>query len=499
MKKLVQKLFITLLILVLITSMIMTGCSTNGGGEQTTNGTTGQPAASKQETQQTELKPVNLIWYISNTTPANSESVFKKANEIIGNKINATVDFRFIGGDFGEKMKMVMAASEEYDITFTSSWNNDYTQAVNKGAYIPLDDYLVKYPALKGLMRDTLWESVKIGGKIYAVPNLQVMYYQYGIWFRKDLVDKYALDVGSVKKTADLTPIFQKIKDNEPDIYPLAATFTGGYFVKNIPSFSEGMGVDPTTWKVYDRRSTDYVENYKVVRDWYLKGFMPPDAATMKDKDSLIKAGKVFSRYTRTLPGVEAEIKQLYGLDAVVIQISEPVISRDSVLSTLNAISVTSKNPDRAIMLLDLINTDKELYNTMVFGLEGQDYKKISENRIETIPEKYSAPSWQLGNQFNAYLMPGQTDDVWEVTKKMNDDSKLLEMGGFSFDSKNVESQMAQIHAINTEYDVMLNYGLDDTEVLLKKRADKLKLANFDKFVEEMQRQVDEWVKANVK
>jgi putative aldouronate transport system substrate-binding protein len=325
------------------------------------------------------------------------------------------------------------------------------------------------------------------------------MYNQGGMCFKKDLVDKYKIDLSTVKSLDDLTPIFQTIKDNEPDVYPLAVTNAPGTFVKYVPTFDEMLGVDTTTWKVYDRRSTDYVANFKAIRTWQQKGFFPSDAATLKDEDALNKAGKVFSRYQRIVPGEEATIKASWGFDVVVLPMSEAVIEQGSVRSTMDAISITSKNPDRAFMLLNLMFTNKDIFNTMVFGIAGQDYTKISDTRIEPIADKYSAPAWQLGNQFNAYLLPGQPDDVWEQTKKNNASAKYGEMGDFVFDSKNVESELANVDAVNQEFDTMLNYGLDDTDTVLAKRAEKLKSAGFDKVVAEMQTQVDAWVKANVK
>lgn len=504
MKKSPRRLLAVAFALLLGTSALLAGCSGTPAPAATQ-----QPAASETQAvagttapapTKEALQPVNLIWYLRNDKPANADSVTKKANEFIQKQINATVDFRFVsGGDYNDKMNLIMQASEGFDICFTSSWSNDYVQNVNKGAFIPLDGYIEQYPDIKSLISDELWGAIKINGKAYGIPNLQVMYNQMGMFFRKDLIDKYQIDLASVKTVNDLTPIFQKIKDNEPGVYPLASTCASYYFTKYVPTFDESLGVDTSTWKVYDRRSTDYVENYKAIREWQQKGFLPSDAATLKDEDSLIKAGKVFSRYQRMVPGGEATIKAKYGFDVVLLALTDTIIEQNSVRSTLDAISITSKNPDRAFMLLNLMFTNKEIYNTMVFGIEGQDYTKLSDTRIEQIADQYSAPAWQLGNQFNAYLLPGQPDDVWEITKKNNDSAKFGEMGSFVFDSKNVESELANVNAVNTEFDTMLDYGLDDTDTVLQKRMDKLKLAGFDKLVAEMQAQVDAWATSNGK
>lgn len=505
-----MKKMMSLILAVVMLLVLTVGCGTTGDtGKSTTAATVAstQAAASQETTTATAaLEPVKLIWYLRSDNPVNGDAVVKKANELISKEINATVDFKFVApGNYDDKMNLILQSSEEFDICFTSSWANDYVKQVNKGAYIPLDKYVEQYPAIKALISDKLWDAIKIQDKIYAIPNLQVMYNQMGLWFRKDMVDKYQLDVSSdaIKTVNDLTPIFQKIKDNEKDMYPLIGYPAGDIFVASVPTLDQNMGVDTKTWKVYDRESTDDLANYYAIREWQKKGFFPSDAATIKDTDPLIKAGKVFCRYSRILPGVEATVKNTYGFDVVTLATTEPIIEQNSVRSTMNAISITSKNPDRAAMLLNLMNTNKEVYNTMVFGIENVDYKKISDNRIEQIAGGYSSPavvpSWQLGNQFNAYVVPGQTDDVWEQTKKMNDSARIQDMGSFSFNEEKVKSQSANIHAVRKEYGLILDFGLDDVDKTMAARAAKLKTAGIDAYLAEMQAQVDEWVKANVK
>jgi putative aldouronate transport system substrate-binding protein len=104
-----------------------------------------------------------------------------------------------------------------------------------------------------------------------------------------------------------------------------------------------------------------------------------------------------------------------YGHKRIHIPLSKPYITSDSPTATMNAISASSKNPEKAIKLLEVLNIDKEIFNLLCFGIEGEHYKKAGDNRIEKINDKYKfTTAWMFGNQFNAYLTPEQTDDVWE-------------------------------------------------------------------------------------
>jgi putative aldouronate transport system substrate-binding protein len=488
-----KKRLVPTLALALAAALPLAGCTSEGNGTA--------PAASSEAVQTPggqkadELKPVKLIWYLRNAEPKNAKAVIEKANAIIQDKIKATVDFRFINpGDYDNKMQLIMSASEEYDIAFTASWANNYLNNVSKGAYIPLDDLLAKHPSLQSLFRKEIWDAVRVSGNIYAIPNTQIMADQTGMWFKKDLLDKYNLDLSKVKSLEDLTPIYQTIKDNEPGVSAIRSGVPNLAFLDYAP-LVEGYSIDTKTWKVY-YQPDQLLDRYKLMREWYQKGFFPQDVATLKDEAALVKAGKIFSRYNRQKPGGEAELKQNHGFEIANLVTGAAVINRTSVLSTLNAVSATSKNPERAMMLINLINTDKELFNLLKFGLEGQDYVKTGDNRIEKKPDAYALPGWQFGNEFNSYLLPGQPDDVWEETKKLNESAMIDPLISFSFDRKNVESEIAQLSAVSKEYSSILTNGLDDPEKMLKAEMDKRKAAGHDKVMAEIQRQLDEWRKS---
>ena len=51
------------------------------------------------------------------------------------------------------------------------------------------------------------------------------------------------------------------------------------------------------------------------------------------------------------------------------------------------AISINSKHPERAMQLIGLMNTEKgkDLYNLLVFGIEGEHYTKVNDKEIQPI------------------------------------------------------------------------------------------------------------------
>jgi len=481
----------------LLSASLLAGCSSGTKESAATASPSPKPsgaAAASATPAKEELKPVQLVWYLRQEKPKNDEAVIKKFNDLVKAKINATVEFKFLNpGDYNDKMKLVMSSGEAYDLAFTASWANNFADNVSKGAYIPLDAYIDKYPAIKSMYSDKIWDAVKTNGNIYGIPNLQIMANGPGIAFQSDIVKKEGIDLSKVKSLEDLTPILQKVKDNNPGVYPVRnGNISTTTFNKYYPNVS-GFLVDPDTMTVIADYDARMKSRYDVMRQWNQKGFFPPDVATLKNEDELLRAGKIFAMFNRSKPGTEAEWKAKYGRDFVQLDTGTGVINQAAVLSTVTAVSQTSKNPDRAVMLYNLLLTDKDIYNTLVNGIEGQDYVKLSANRIEPKKDGYSILNWEIASVFNSYLIPGQADDVWEKTKKLNDDGIVDPLISFNFNPVPVQSELAKITAVNAEFNPILFNGMADVDTTIKQKQDKLKAAGVDKVIAEINKQLADW------
>ena len=369
-----------------------------------------------------------------------------------------------------------------------------------------MDDLITKYaPETKKLIPQLIWDETDVKDadgkdKIFGVPNYQVSYSQYGMAFKKDIVDKYNLadQILAVKKQSDLTPIFDIVKKGEPK---LNIVKDGPWWAKEmtgdgaVSSFEDGwFVVCGDDHKVKDLSDESFLNLWKadtaLANEWYKKGFFHKDYGISEDLYPEVKAGKFFAWGEKYKPGVEADVKRNVGFDIMAIPLGDRMLS--GVQDTLTAIGKNSENKERAMMLIELMNTDKYLYNLLVFGIEETHYKKVGENRIEPVPDaKYKNAAWELGCQFNAYLLPGQPDDVWEVTKKRNEEARKPPLDGFNFDKNNLKTEQANITAL-TKQNRAIFYGLvDNYEAKLLELRDKLIKAGMTKYKEEAQKQVD--------
>lgn len=459
-----------------------------------------------------------IKWYMAGSGPqADVETVQNAVNDYLAEKYDMNIDLQLIMTDYGnypQKMQMIISSGEEYDICWTSDWNNNYYDNVNKNAFLELDDLLEKEGAeLKKSMDDSVWDATRVKGNIYGVPAQQIFPKQNYVVILKDYVDKYKLDTSSVHELADLEDFFLQVKKDNPDMYPFAASsngLTGKLYLSigfepiagnKVPGV---LKLDGTDYKIVNQYSdlSELTDFYEMMYRWQEEGLVRQDAATVSDNAVPdMKAGKHISCVNATYkPGVEATEKANFGgKDVVIIPISEGYTATSSMTSSLNAISRTSKNPEMAMKLLNLVNTDATLYNLLCFGVEDVHYTLDDQGKVVTDDSKGYNPNvdWMFGNQFNGLLREGQNDDDWEKTKEMNDAAVQSRILGFAFDSTSVTNEMAAVNSVVDQYALSLETGAVDPKTTMPEFIKKLEAAGSDTIVKEMQKQLDAWVAEN--
>ena len=81
-----------------------------------------------------------LIWYVPGDNQPGLPEVMEAANKIVEKEIGAKIDMKFINqGDFDEKMRLKMAAGEDFDLCFTG-YINVYAKAAEMGVSICEED-----------------------------------------------------------------------------------------------------------------------------------------------------------------------------------------------------------------------------------------------------------------------------------------------------------------------------------------------------------------------
>lgn len=508
-------------------SIVLAGCGSNEP-VQTASQETVKPAetAAAVAAQSTPepLKPVELTYYFPNSPQKDLQTVEDALNKLVKPKINATVHLKLIDwGAYEEKMKVVMASGEPYDLVWTAAGFNNYFQNVANGAYAPLDDLITKYASdTKKGIPDMFWNAVKVKGKTYGVPVFQQSTAGYGYLIQKAVADKYKMDWKSVKKLSDLTPFLETVKKNEPNLIPWEYSQNSDAFFTAPPMFGmESLGDTKTPGDLYLKDGAKVINQYEtpefkeyvtMMRDWFTKGYLRKDAATLKETGADRKAGKNALQLGQI--DIDSQGFEQAGLAATGrmsnfnpdtqsydLQFVKPLLTTDKAAATMTAIAANSPNKERAMMFLNLLNTDKDIYNTLVWGVDGKHYKKVADNRIETNKDggyQIFAP-WEFGNMKLTYIFEGDPKGG-EVNNKFTNMWVDLNMKatpsnalGFVFDFTPVKSEKANVDAAVDELYYALASGSIDPEKYLPQFLDKLKKAGADKIIAEKQKQLDAW------
>lgn len=498
----------------MVGTVVLSGCSSgNNEAPNATNAATAEPKTT--ETAEAPKELVNISWYMRKPidTMKDQEAIEAEANKTINNAVNANLNFTFIdAASWEDKMKLMSASGEEYDLVFTANWTNPIDANVQKGAFLPLDDLLKQYGQdILAKVDERAWKAVTYNGKIMAVPSQSPFTTPQGIVFKKDLVEKYNVDYKQIKNLQDLEPYLETIKKNEPTITPLLVTKTvsaAGDFIADHTIVSKGIRYDELANKlVFEIDIPQYVNNYRTMHDYYKKGYVAKDAGVKTDFTAEAKSGKyAIMRDSGGYSEDGSKSTALFGFPTVESLVYYPIISTSNMVGAATAISKTSKNPEKAMELLNLVWKDKELSNTLAFGLEGKNYTVKSGAGTDDISIDAKSGAEQTWAIWHNWLGPlwDQWDSSWnskaslELMQKNNNEAKTSSILGFLFNGEAVKSETVQVNAVYAEMlPILITGSMPDYDKFLGEMKQRLNEAGLEKIKAEAEKQLEAWKAQN--
>lgn len=488
---------------------LLTGCKAKNEGQKKETQITKQPTKQPDNqtddnkkdpaaTPVTEEKTVTVKWFIFGDKAQDHDLVMKDLNTKLKEKINVELDLEVIPqGEFNDKMKLASTAGEEFDLVFTANWLNNFDENMSRDAFMPLNKLVEEYgKEMKAAIPNWLLDVAKVDDELFAIPNQQIIARQLGVVIQKKYAEKYNFNKTSLKDIRELEPFLEEIAKNEPSMFPIDKRVEAV-----IEKDYEGLTADMVWTNKNDPDAKLYpitevfAEQLKLDNEWYKKGYIRKDIATVTDNSADVKANRYVCSLSSHKPGADAEFSARQGLEYIAVPIEGAYIKAVSGIETMTAINVNSKNPEAAMKLLNLVYTDKEIFNQLIFGLEGVHYTKTGENSVEPVADSkynYTAYAWRIGNQFNAYYLPGQADGTWEATDKLNREAQISVLRGFTFNPAKVQAELAQVAAVKKEY-LNSQFTTNDIDKYIAEYTDKLNQAGLPNIVKELQAQIDAW------
>lgn len=455
-----------------------------------------------------------LVWYVHGTAPEDLDTVMAKANEIIEPEIGMKLEMRYLDG-YGEKMKLKMASGEEFDLMFTG-YNNNYQTAVSLGGLYDITD-IVKEQNIAEYMSQFYLDAATVDGRIYGLPNIQVVSNPICISIDKTVADELSLydEMEAIEKAACsaknlddikayavlLDDLFAQIKAGRPNLYtinpevdllvtPLYEKLAGASYLRR----------DGSSDKLETLYDDEIIKlSAEKNREWYEKGYIRNDIASKGNTlTSDEERRQVAITQTTWKPGADVLLEKTRQDKVVFAMLQEPYVKREGPLAAMTSVSATSKHPEEAVALMKLVSTNKELFNILAWGIEGKHYTKDENGHVTEIENsgynKIGENAWKLGNQFNAYLTAGQEDGIWEETEKMNNESMKSPMLGFVPNTDPITTELSNITNVESEYKARKSFGTMDASEWYDDYVKDMKAAGADKVNDELQKQYDEFL-----
>lgn len=507
-----------ILSLIMVMAIALTGCQ-NTGNTTADSGETAQSSDTKTEkTEDTKtedktedaasaLEPYVIDYYmLCNAVYEDIDMIEAAVNEITQEEINATVEITMLDwGAYQEKVNAALSAGEKVDIVFTADWYK-YIDYVNLGYFSELNDLLQSHG--QGIIENlhpTFITGTQVDGINYGVATNKELVVNGGFVFNKALVDKYNLDVTTINSEKDLEPWLELIKENESEeiipfliegwfYTPFVDPFTG---FKHAVMWEDNRNEDiMNLWEV-----PEAVEHFTLLHDWYNKGYIHPDSALDTfDAGNYWKVGNFFVM-CQPLQGNQAYAKELQrqttdgAIELIEKDIDGRVVVNNHTAGSMLAIPVTSQDPERVMMFINMMHTNKELVNTLAFGIEGTHYNKVSDNVVELVPDNGWADKnlpWTLGNQFMHYTTAEEDPLKYEKIQEFSATGYPHVALGFRYNPADVESEVAAVNNAASEY-AALDFGAMDPETAIPEMIEKLNAAGLQVILDDIRAKYAEW------
>ncbi|MDR0294451.1 MAG: ABC transporter substrate-binding protein [Oscillospiraceae bacterium] len=489
--------------LLLALTLVLAACSSpspsSGGGGTVTPGGGG---GSENPPDDSAFKAVTLKMYTVGDAQPAIDRINKAASDYlhsIGKPYSIEMNMEGWPSGYSDVVNLMLGTGEKFDLCFTANWAASFYENAPKGYFTNLTPYLAKYPDIEKTLSADFMNATLIDGKNFALPCNKEKARQLGWVLRKDIVDAMGMDISKIKSLADLEPWFEKAyTDHGLWIWPNFVP--ADYMFDRIEEPIIGTRSESNATEIIaPDLQPEFIGAIKKYNEWYKKGWINPDLTSESSGDSEFKTGKYFGITYQLKPGKADELVGTIGYDLVQVEMNTPEIANSETSGAMVAIPAASDNKDEAMDFLNLLYTDKNLINILVWGEEGVDWNFTDQGKgiIEKVADSGYAWSqgWTMGNQFNNYLLSNEDPDKWQKFLDFNAAGHPLPALGFVPDTSDMDMQtaIAGMRAARENFADLFRGYVDDVDGEFAKLQEQYKAAGMDDLIAKYQTQFDAW------
>ncbi len=518
------KKLVSVLLVGAMAAALFTGCGSNNEENVVDNTSAADEEDDEDDGEITEIEFYSMTLFGTDGLQEVQDAINEISEKEIGVHVNITM---LDMSAYAEQTSLMFSSQEQMDIMMTTPIQSaGFSSLVSQNQLMPLNDLLPEYaPELMELMGDYL-DGTTVNGNIYSVTTWRTLNSNCYAVMRADILD----DLGLREKAENLSSwteyqeILQAVVDSDYDggkvTTALANNDNDGtvisveYAMVGNDDWSQNFGydtlgdtykivaVDEDTDTVYSYfQSEEYYKMLKLMTDMYNKGYVYKDAATADDAgDVLLSNDVTFSTVVNSEIGVEANRLSTTGHEVVCPMITQEPVSTGSATKFSWAIPITSKEPEAAAKFLNLMYTNADIENLLVWGIEGRDYELNEEGeavKLDTVV--YNSNDFLFGNQFLAYPAEGQGGDFREVALADLQSAPVSKYFGCTVDTAEIANDLTAVYNVIQQYKPGLEAGstsVPDTyeEYLESDFCKALESAGVQTVLDEYQAQLDAWL-----
>ena len=492
-----KKLIVLLLALLMVFSVAGCGSKDNGGEEELP----------------TITLDMSTLFIVPNLEA--TQTVEDQLNDYLINTLHEDFKVHLVItaiGDYFSKIPMELAsggddAPDVVQVFSVADW-------ANQGYILPLDDYLGNELKPTYDMIHDIMGSGRVDGKTYMMPRYFGTVLDWKFIYNKEMVDAAGVDVTKATDIDSLGDVLAELKEAYPDEHFLVYCdqFNRLYNIKThtspVGTYTATVGNDTTLYNYYE---TDAFKNaiYKAY-EFRQKGYADPEgSANTLSHDAVVMGGSskgVIMGHSNDVDSIASMFTQsnTYGATFGAVSIGIDDLTTD----TLGiGIAHYCKNPDKAAKFINLLYTDPFVWQTVIFGAEGQDYVWNADHTAVNYPEGLDFNSvpynciyscGMIGNGFDFFLTyesGNESGSNGEYGKILFESAAVPPLYGFIPNTTNVMNEVTAVSNVVEQYSDVLMYGDVNPDEKYPEFLAALKEAGIDKIVADYQAQADAWLK----
>lgn len=520
----VTKKIVSLITATALVATLFSGCGSNKNSDGTATGSSDTPSQTTAQQTPEKLEEVTLKVILPGEKSKTMDSMKPLIDEKTKEAINATMDIVIVSfADIAQKTQVMLAGGEPVDLVFDAPWMH-MNQMISAGYYTELEDLLKEYgPNVEKNRPQSMWDANKFDGKIMGVPLGIYLQQPHSFEIRKDLREELGME--PIKTYDEFYKYVYGVKEKHPDIYPILPD--GAYNNKQyawVPfvilddsetniRFTQALN---SSLMLYYKNNDGKVHNFleeqdekiyseiKRARQLYLDKIINPDVLSITStSDYFFKKGTAAVLNQRAIAELsDSNINDLkaIGAEAENVCLADQTPGKfitSSLMDNFICIPSSSKNKERAMMLLDWAN-QKENYELISYGIEGQDWEPAGDGKYKKLNPDFGSYVATFAFNWNPALElkdSRYTDEQVEYLNNLGSADYFIKdvTAGFTFNADPVKNEIAQYNAVEgTYYSAIMNGVVDPDQGLADLKAkggDLLK-----KIQVELQKQVDAYI-----